>query len=126
MGQDKVRILVVDDSASMRASAKNALNEHYEVLTCEDGMEALSMLAAFRPQLILVDITMPKLDGYETVSLIRCNDAFAEVPILMMSSKNGVFDVAKSGLIGFNGNIAKPFRPEEMRAAIATHLAQGG
>lgn len=123
MSTDKKRILVVDDSQSMRAAAKVALSDQYEVLGCEDGLDALAAMAAFQPDIVLVDIVMPKLDGYETVALIRMNSAFRNVPILMMSSKGGVFDLARGRLLGFDGAITKPFQPQDMLDAIAAHLA---
>lgn len=116
------RILVIDDSQSMRAAAKSVLSPEFEVEGCEDGLQALATLAQFRPDLILVDIVMPKLDGYETVALIRMNESFDSVPILMMSSKGGIFDVARGRLLGFNGSIVKPFKSEALRAAVASHL----
>jgi twitching motility two-component system response regulator PilG len=114
--------MVVDDSQSMRAAAKSALGEDFEILSCENGLEAIASMAGFKPDLVFVDITMPKLDGYETVALIRLNDAFAHVPVLMMSSKGGVFDLARGRLLGFNGSIVKPFQAKDMRAAVEEHL----
>lgn len=121
---EKIRVMVIDDSHSMRESAKLVLSPDFEVLGCEDGLEAISSLSSFQPHLIFVDIVMPRLDGYQTVALIRCNEAFDQVPILMMSSKGGVFDVAKGRLLGFNGSIVKPFKSEVLRAAIDEHLPQ--
>ncbi|MEJ6002640.1 response regulator [Paucibacter soli] len=118
----KKRILVVDDSQSMRAAAKTALAADYDVMYCEDGLEAVSTIAAFKPDLVFVDITMPNLDGYETVALIRLNEAFKETPILMMSSKGGVFDLARGRLLGFNGAIVKPFQAPDMRKVVEEHL----
>ncbi len=122
MSESKPRIMVVDDSQSMRAAAKSALGEDFEVLCCENGLEAIAALAAFKPQIVFVDITMPKLDGYETVALIRLNEAFASVPVLMMSSKGGVFDLARGRLLGFNGSIVKPFQAKDLREAVSKHL----
>jgi twitching motility two-component system response regulator PilG len=93
-----------------------------EVMGCENGLETLGVLASFRPHIIFVDIVMPKLDGYETVALIRMNEAFRDVPILMMSSKGGVFDIAKGRLLGFNGSIVKPFKSDALLAAVAEHV----
>jgi twitching motility two-component system response regulator PilG len=121
----KRRIMVVDDSQSMRAAAKSALGEEFEVLACENGLEAIASMASFRPELVFVDITMPKLDGYETVALIRLNEAFNDVPVLMMSSKGGVFDLARGRLLGFNGSIVKPFQAKDLRRAVDEHLAAG-
>lgn len=122
MHSGKPRIMVVDDSQSMRASALSALNEDYEVMACENGLDAIAAMVDFNPDLILVDITMPKLDGYETIALVRINEAFRDTPALMMSSKGGVFDLARGRLLGFNGSIVKPFRAADLRLAIETQL----
>lgn len=119
----RFRVMVVDDSASMRAAAKTVLEAEYDVLTCEDGLDAIAALASFRPDIILVDIVMPKLDGYETVALIRMNEAFATTPVYMMSSKGGAFDVARGRLLGFDGSIVKPFKSEALQAVIARHTS---
>lgn len=123
MNDSKIRVMVVDDSASMRASASLVLREQYELLTCEDGLDAIASLEQFRPDIILVDIVMPKIDGYETVALIRMNESHERTPVLMMSGKGGVFDVAKGRLLGFTDSIIKPFKPDELRAAIRAHVA---
>lgn len=122
MNTKRFRIMVVDDSQSMRAAAKSALGDEYEVMACENGLEAIAAMAGFNPDLVFVDITMPKLDGYETVALIRLNDAFGTVPVLMMSSKGGVFDLARGRLLGFNGSIVKPFQAQDLRGAVERHL----
>lgn len=118
----KARIMVVDDSASMRAAAKSLLSKDFEVMTCEDGLEAIASLASFLPDLIFVDIVMPKMDGYETVAIIRMNDHFASTPVYMMSSKGGVFDVAKGRLLGFSGEVIKPFKSEALYAIVRKHV----
>lgn len=118
----KPKIMVVDDSQSMHAAARSALGDEYELLCCNDGLEAVASIASFRPHLVFVDITMPRMDGYETVALIRLNDALSQVPVLMMSSKGGVFDVARGRLLGFNGNIQKPFKRDDLRNAVTQHL----
>lgn len=122
MAGTKTRVMVVDDSQSMRAAATAVLKGEFDVMTCEDGLDAIASLGSFQPHIIFVDIVMPKLDGYETVALIRMNEMFAKVPVLMMSSKGGVFDVARGRLLGFNGSIVKPFKSEALRAAIEQHL----
>jgi twitching motility two-component system response regulator PilG len=114
MSHKRYQIMVVDDSQSMRAAAISALSDDYEVLACEDGMDAIARVASFRPDLVFMDITMPRLDGYESVALMRMNDAFRDVPVIMMSSKGGAFDIAKGTLLGFNGHIIKPFQSTEM------------
>lgn len=119
----KKRIMVIDDSQSMRAAAKSALAAHYELICCEDGLDAIASIARFNPDLVFVDITMPRLDGYETVALIRLNHAFKKIPVLMMSSKGGVFDLAKGRLLGFNGAVVKPFTAKDMTDAVEHHLS---
>ncbi|MCZ8256103.1 MAG: response regulator [Polaromonas sp.] len=114
MTSKRYQIMVVDDSQSMRAAAVSALGEAYEVMTCEDGMDAIARVASFRPDLVFMDIAMPRLDGYESVALMRMNDAFRDVPVIMMSSKGGAFDIAKGALLGFDGHIIKPFESKEM------------
>lgn len=121
-GEKSIRILVVDDSQSMRAAAKSVFARDYDFMAVENGLEAIAVMAKFRPHILFVDIVMPKLDGYETVALIRMNDAFRDVPILMMSSKGGVFDVAKGKLLGFDGAIVKPLKSEQLLAAVRDHV----
>lgn len=122
MGTRLPRVMVVDDSQTMRAAAKAALGGEYEVLLCEDGLDAIASMASFLPDIVFVDITMPKLDGYETVSLIRRNEAFSKVPVLMMSSKGGMFDLARGRLLGFTSAVVKPFQPKDLLEAISQHL----
>jgi len=119
----KYKVLVVDDTQAMQYAAKSALDpDMFEVMSCMDGLEAVAAIARFAPDIVLVDILMPRLDGYETVSLIRLNEAFAEVPVLMMSSKGGVFDIAKGRLIGFDGVITKPFTAADLQTEVYGRL----
>jgi len=120
--KDKIKVMVIDDSQSMRSAALSVLKNDYNVLTCEDGLDAIASISSFCPQIIFVDIVMPKIDGYETIALIRMNEYFKYTPIIMMSSKGGVFDVARGRLLGFNGSIIKPFKSEELIGAISKHL----
>lgn len=120
----KVRIMVVDDLQSMRLAAANALGSEYEVLTCEDGIDACASIADFKPDLVFMDISMPRLDGNQTVAMFRLNPAFANIPVLMMSSKGGVFDIAGGRLLGFQGSIVKPFAPAALHNAIREHLGE--
>lgn len=120
--QEKIRVMVIDDSQSMRSSAASVLKHEFEVLTCEDGMVGISNLNRFRPHIIFMDIVMPKIDGFEAVALIRMNDFFKQTPILMMSSKGGIFDVARGRLLGFTGSIIKPFQSNDLIAAIRQYV----
>ncbi|MFK4705835.1 twitching motility two-component system response regulator PilG [Roseateles asaccharophilus] len=119
---DKKRILLVDDSRSMHVAARSALGDEFELVCCEDGLEAIATIVEFKPDLVFMDIMMPKLDGYETVALIRLNEMFRSLPIIMMSSKGGVFDLAHGKLLGFNGNIVKPFQAADLLQSIREHL----
>lgn len=108
------RVMLVDDSQSIRVEAKRFLESEFEVLACEDGMDAIGRLSAFNPEVILLDIVMPKINGYEALSIIRLNPVFAKTPIYMMSGKGGVFDIAQGRILGFNGHITKPFKPDSL------------
>ena len=91
-----VKVLVIDDSKTIRRSAENLLTkEGYDVITATDGFDALAKIADSRPEIIFVDIMMPRLDGYQTCALIKNNSAFRATPVIMLSSKDGLFDKAK-------------------------------
>lgn len=124
MSNKRYQIMVVDDSQTQRAAAINALGDDYDVLACEDGLDAISNVASFRPDLVFMDIAMPRLDGYESVALLRMNDAFRNVPVIMMSSKGGVFDIAKGTLLGFDGHIIKPFVSQDVQRIAKKFLQQ--
>jgi twitching motility two-component system response regulator PilG len=114
----KLKVMVVDDSPSIRMSTKKSLKDYCEVIACEDGLEAISKMAEFQPELVLMDILMPKIDGYETLAIMRMNDMFASTPIVMMSSKGGVFDIAQGKLLGFTDSVQKPVPPQALRELI--------
>lgn len=114
----KFKVMIVDDSTTIRVEATRALSPKYECLPCEDGLDAIARVAAFVPDIILLDITMPKINGYETLSIIRLNPTFEKTPIIMMSSTTGVFDVAQGRVLGFSGYLFKPFKSEELHELI--------
>lgn len=117
------RILVVDDSLTIRTAMKSLLEQQgCEVLTCEDGFDALSKVGEFEPELVFTDISMPRVDGYETVTLLRNNPNFLAIPVIMLSSKSGVFDIARGKLLGCSDYIAKPVSPSSVKAALERHL----
>ena len=119
----QLRILVVDDSSTIRRSAETMLTaEGYDVVTAENGFEALSMVARHNPDLIFVDIMMPRLDGYQTCALIKNNSAFKDTPVIMLSSKDGLFDKAKGRIVGSDEYLTKPFSKEELLGAIREHV----
>ena len=119
-----LRILVVDDSSTIRRSAESMLTaEGYEVITAENGFEALSKVARHNPDLIFVDIMMPRLDGYQTCAIIKNNAQYRSTPVVMLTSKDGLFDQARGRVVGSDLYLTKPFTKEELLAAVAQHAA---
>ena len=109
------RVLVVDDSNTIRRSAEIFLKQGgHEVLLAEDGFDALSKINDHAPQLIFCDILMPKLDGYQTCAIIKRNARFSSVPIVMLSSKDGVFDKARGRMVGSQDYLTKPFTKDQL------------
>ena len=118
-----VRVLVIDDSKTIRRSAENLLSkEGYDVVTATDGFDALAKIADTRPEIIFVDIMMPRLDGYQTCALIKNNSAFKATPVIMLSSKDGLFDKAKGRIVGSDEYLTKPFSKDELLGAIRQHI----
>ncbi|HEX7036874.1 MAG TPA: twitching motility response regulator PilG [Pseudomonadales bacterium] len=116
-----VKVLVIDDSKTIRRSAENLLSkEGYDVITATDGFDALAKIADARPEIIFVDIMMPRLDGYQTCALIKNNSEFKATPVVMLSSKDGLFDKAKGRIVGSDRYITKPFSKEELLGTIRT------
>jgi twitching motility two-component system response regulator PilG len=114
-----VRVLVIDDSKTIRRSAENLLvKEGCEVITAEDGFDALSKIAETNPAIIFMDIMMPRLDGYQTCALIKNNTRYRTTPVVMLSSKDGIFDRAKGRIVGSDQYITKPFSREELLGTI--------
>lgn len=123
-GDKKLRVLVVDDSATIRRSAETMLaNEGCEVFTAENGFEALSKITRHHPDLIFVDIMMPRLDGYQTCAIIKNNMEFRETPVVMLTSKDGLFDMARGRVVGSDQYLTKPFTREELLGAVKQHTA---
>ncbi len=119
-----LRILVVDDSATIRRSAESMLTSAgYEVVTAENGFEALSKVAQHNPDLIFVDIMMPRLDGYQTCAIIKNNSQYRSTPVVMLTSKDGLFDQARGRVVGSDLYLTKPFTKEELLAAVKQHAA---
>lgn len=118
----KLRILVVDDSATIRRSAETMLaNDGCEVITAENGFEALSQVTRHHPDLIFVDIMMPRLDGYQTCAIIKNNAEFRAIPIIMLTSKDGLFDMARGRVVGSDQYLTKPFTRDELLGAVKRH-----
>jgi twitching motility two-component system response regulator PilG len=118
-----LKILVIDDSKTIRRTAETLLTkEGCQVFTAIDGFDALSKIADHQPDLIFVDIMMPRLDGYETCSLIKHNKTFKATPVIMLSSKDGLFDRARGRIVGSEQYLTKPFTKDELLGAIANQI----
>ena len=118
-----LKILVIDDSKTIRRTAETLLSkEGCTVFTAVDGFDALSKIADHNPDLIFVDIMMPRLDGYETCSLIKHNNNFKDTPVIMLSSKDGLFDRARGRIVGSEQYLTKPFTRDELLGAIAEQV----
>jgi twitching motility two-component system response regulator PilG len=114
-----LKVMVIDDSKTIRRTAETLLKkEGCDVVTATDGFEALAKIADHQPQIIFVDIMMPRLDGYQTCALIKNNQLFRSTPVIMLSSKDGLFDKAKGRIVGSEQYLTKPFTREELLSAI--------
>jgi twitching motility two-component system response regulator PilG len=110
-----LKVLVIDDSNTIRRSAEIFLKQGgHEVLLAEDGFDALSKVNDYLPDLIFCDILMPRLDGYQTCAIIKRNPKFSGVPIVMLSSKDGVFDKARGRMVGSQDYLTKPFTKDQL------------
>lgn len=123
-GLDGLKVLVIDDSKTIRRTAETLLSkEGCEVFTATDGFDALSKIADHHPDIVFIDIMMPRLDGYQTCSLIKHNRTFRETPVVMLSSKDGLFDRARGRIVGSEQYLTKPFTKEELLGAIERHIS---
>lgn len=119
-----LKVLVVDDSNTIRRSAEIFLKQGgHEVLLAEDGFDALAKVNDYQPNLIFCDILMPRLDGYQTCAIIKRNAKFAGVPVVMLSSKDGVFDKARGRMAGAQDYLTKPFSKEQLLNAVVQFTA---
>ena len=113
------RVLVIDDSNTIRRSAEIFLRQGgHEVMLAEDGFDALAKVNDHLPELIFCDILMPRLDGYQTCAIIKRNPRFAQVPVIMLSSKDGLFDKARGRMVGSEEYLTKPFTKEQLLRAV--------
>ena len=118
-GISGLKVMVIDDSKTIRRTAENLLKkEGCEVVTAVDGFEALSKIAEHKPSIIFVDIMMPRLDGYQTCALIKHNRMFKDTPVIMLSSKDSIFDRARGRIVGSEQYLTKPFTKEDLLGAI--------
>ncbi|TXJ06480.1 MAG: response regulator [Acinetobacter sp.] len=124
--EDKLRnlkVMVIDDSKTIRRTAETLLQrEGCQVVTAIDGFDALAKIAETGPDIIFVDIMMPRLDGYQTCALIKNNQSYQNIPVIMLSSKDGLFDQAKGKIVGSEQYLTKPFSKEELFEAINNHV----
>ncbi len=118
-----MKVMVIDDSKTIRRTAETLLKkEGCVVVTATDGFEALSKITDQEPDIIFVDIMMPRLDGYQTCALIKHNQVFKHTPVVMLSSKDGLFDKARGRIVGSDQYLTKPFTKEELLGAIKRHV----
>ena len=120
---DGLKVLVIDDSKTIRRTAETLLKkEGCDVITATDGFEALSKITDHMPDIIFVDIMMPRLDGYQTCALIKHNKKVKDTPVIMLSSKDGLFDRARGRIVGSEQYLTKPFTKDELLGAIKRHV----
>jgi twitching motility two-component system response regulator PilG len=113
------KVLVIDDSNTIRRSAEIFLRQGgHEVVLAEDGFDALAKVNDHEPELIFCDILMPRLDGYQTCAIIKRNSRYAHVPVIMLSSKDGLFDKARGRMVGSEDYLTKPFTKEQLLRAV--------
>jgi twitching motility two-component system response regulator PilG len=120
------KVLVIDDSNTIRRSAEIFLKQAgHQVVLAEDGFDALSKLSDYQPDLVFCDILMPRLDGYQTCAIIKRNPLFAGVPVIMLSSKDGLFDKARGRMVGSQDYLTKPFTKDQLLQAVQQHRRAG-
>jgi twitching motility two-component system response regulator PilG len=120
-----VKIVLIDDSNTIRRSGEIFLSQAGgQVILAEDGFDALAKIADHNPQLIFVDVMMPRLDGYQTCALIKNHPQFAHIPIVMLTSKDSLFDRARGKLVGADQYLIKPFSKKSLVDAVLTHTRQ--
>ena len=113
------RVLVIDDSNTIRRSAEIFLKQGgHEVMLAEDGFDALAKVNDAQPDLIFCDILMPRLDGYQTCAFFKRNEKVAATPVVMLSSKDGVFDKARGRMVGSQEYLTKPFTKDQLLQAV--------
>jgi len=120
-----VKVMVIDDSKTIRRSAETLLKKvGCDVVTAIDGFEALAKITMHKPDIIFVDIMMPRLDGYQTCALIKNNQTFKATPVIMLSSKDSIFDRARGRIVGSEEYLTKPFSKEDLIQAITAHVGR--
>lgn len=121
---NQTKVLIVDDSETIRRTAEALLKkEGYSVGVAEDGFQAFSAIVDFNPDIIFLDVMMPRLDGYQVCSVIKNNPEYEHIPVIMLSSKDNVFDKARGRVSGSESFMSKPFSKEELSNAIKSHIS---
>lgn len=119
---DGLKVMVIDDSKTIRRTAETLLKKQgCKVITAVDGYEALAKIAEYNPDIIFVDIMMPRLDGYQTCALIKHNQNFRKTPVIMLSSKDSIFDKARGRIVGSEDYLTKPFTREDLLGALQSY-----
>jgi twitching motility two-component system response regulator PilG len=122
MSLSGIKVMIIDDSNTIRRSAEIFLSQAgCQVILAEDGFDALAKITDHLPEVIFVDIMMPRLDGYQTCSLIKKNPKFKSTPVIMLSSKDGVFDRARGRMVGSDEYLTKPFSKDSLLKAVSAH-----
>lgn len=117
------KVMVIDDSKTIRRTAETLLKKAgCEVITATDGFEALSKITDNQPDIIFIDIMMPRLDGYQTCALIKRNEVYKATPVVLLTSKDGLFDRARGRIVGSDQYLTKPFTKEELLGAIKDYV----
>ncbi|PRC95071.1 response regulator [Solimicrobium silvestre] len=120
-----LKIMVIDDSSTIRRSAEIFLGQvGYQVILAEDGFDALAKINDYHPDLIFCDILMPRLDGYQTCALIKKSAKFRNTPVIMLSSKDGLFDRARGSIVGSNEYLTKPFTKDSLLKTVRNYTAK--
>ena len=121
--EQPLKVMVIDDSRTIRRTAQMLLGEAgCEVVTASDGFDALAKIVDHQPQIIFVDVLMPRLDGYQTCAVIKHNSAFKDIPVILLSSRDGLFDKARGRVVGSDQFLTKPFSKDELLDAIRAHV----
>ncbi len=119
-----IKVMIIDDSSTIRKSAEMFLKSSgCEVILAEDGFEAMHKIVDNQPDIIFIDIVMPRLDGYQACMLIKKNPIYQSIPVIMLSSKDGLFDKAKGRIAGSNDYLTKPFSSENLIDFIQKYAA---
>jgi len=120
-----LKIMVIDDSSTIRRSAEIFLGQAgYQVVLADDGFDALAKMNDHKPALIFCDILMPRLDGYQTCALIKKSAKFHSTPVIMLSSKDGLFDRARGAMVGSDAYLTKPFTKDSLLKTVREYTAQ--